>query len=728
MFETYQTFRKQLLEKLKVEHPELNYRHKLKIISDLWKKEQSKNNRTLTPEMMIEMVRTKPPTTQTSNLLKFGIYSLDADAVNHTIIEGEWFVFGLLTEMFKYDYPDSLCIHIIQKILFSSKVYECKTIEGLNIGELCVKYYKAATLLFIIEKAPQTWLIDNVYQTKDKSFLSCMLHLLCENLKSSELKEKTLKLLSQCISRGVDPNTELFHPLGQVSLHNFYEGDPVYDYIINNAIPPSRARKLVRYTGIVDGGFDFRLRANVKPRNVGYSNFVGETLFSMMYSHGEIYENSVFCSALINTNKIDMRTILCTGSVITSYLRMFIDYDFRNRVEDGFKAFYNSPTYMFYIHSSGYPIDELFDKIKTYWSGFMMTRETLQPVILDIFERSLVCPTENIVKKFLTNTTFMDRLKSIWEESQGNGLEDILKREGRHFLDTGLAHLVVHPLALDKLFGITFRDDYNWKTSFTADELRSLANNIKALEWSRYLEPPHRDLEIKNECFLHNSDPVSESWGRVPVFVSEDGYVFSIEEIDFLMKKMENPFNRRRFSDKDENSLYSLLGHRNRLWFLIDNLVVFETISKNVAPTTDLLVELIDEFIDKCPFFIYGGIRLRTVHQNLNNMEKMHLIYVILMSGPNTIIPQTEDILRELCVPFQTKNDCIPTELINTHYGMEILMELKGEDVRRVKQSLLVWILQNLEETYMNDMMEKFNGRVGSLVAVMEFIMKLVDQ
>lgn len=226
-----------------------------------------------------------------------------------------------------------------------------------------------------------------------------------------------------------------------------------------------------------------------------------------------------------------------------------------------------------------------------------------------------------------------------------------------------------------------------------------------------------------NETYFSSSDDIDL---RSPgTFVSDDGYVFCRDELEYLLQTGVNPFNRREFSEREMTRLSNMVGILTDYWFMFDlSAQRYKWIFSPDEELKDVDYErLIDAFFDRNDLFTYSG-RISDVMTNLENNTMCVISFTGLIMGVGTIMTmQSPDFSIDQCVSFaRGREDPYDIEDINTYYG--IIFNHLGEKTP-LRKNFLQWIFLILDTT--EKLSEGYlNARLLSLSLIIQILKIMV--
>jgi hypothetical protein len=396
---------------------------------------------------------------------------------------------------------------------------------------------------------------------------------------------------------------------------------------------------------------------------------------------------------------------------------MMLRGKFRYIVENGFYGFNQTPPYMFYVSSAGYPLNMIMNLVCTHWDGLLYTMTGVPNVYEALFRKGFIRPSQTNLQKFMLNETFVKNV--LTRESVKNPDWKVWMRGMGSPINTPLARLILTTPLLERV-----RDTPHWRSEMTFDHLIQIGEaHIK----SAILPYLHPSPTPRNEWFINGMD-VREYIGTYPLLITDDNFAFCEDDFEYLIEKRSNPFNRKPLTDSDLRNVCKLKYICDEWWYSIGFPFSLSEIQSSVSPSVKLLTEQIDRFLDKSPYFVYTD-RLSDLIGNLDSVEKVSATYLCLLSTPSLVVTDT-DVFSQLCIPFKCFNDCLQTENVNFFYGTRISQGMEGDtllDVSRI--NLLCWMLNVLETTAVYESIDKLNGRVFSLYTVLKnFVKRITSQ
>lgn len=722
MIENYQQFRRSQLAELREANPGLSYRQILKIISEKWNSIKMANNTVATPEEMMAYI-SSPFSITFVRRVKYTIDSVGKEEFLKMEFEGDNLFIQFMRKAVNC-WPDRHIFGLLNSLVSVDEFFEIRDkAHSANTLDICIALDRPPLVLHILSRSP-SWVFRNLGHSADRSMIGCLLNCLCKNYNNRELQTQVTDILRKLIHGGVNPNTDLADAV-QENKHvvALYFLDPVFKQL--NETLKEESEKIdafIKYVGAKDLGKEFRERMKTTPEEITShtksESFVGETLFSVFYEHARDHRCTSLCDQLLKNNVVNMNTVFIPRRLgfPQTYLAVLLKKKLRMKLDHGFTAFMHTPSYMLYLPSSGFPLEVLFKNIRTTWDGKLATLTTVSPVISSIFERFLLRICKQDLEKFTSNEKVIKTAIDTYSQIPTNEpvYRHVMNIFPETFTSTCLAKMLLTPPFLSKIAeGLKAG---NWKQVLTRETMTEIC--------SQHPLPNTEidDSKIANEWFIYNGSSVKERHPSLPIFVSEDNYAFSVDELGYLLDKMENPFNRRKFTDQEIERIGNLYELFDEWWFLYPHVDLGLRV-EDLKISVNKLAEKIDEMIDRCPFFVYGE-RLSPYVHRFNSMERISSVYLSLLTGPMLLNIGADNMFINSCVNFQIQDvDHSSVEEINIFYGILLsrcVSEPRSCDVHETLINLLSWILCVLENTYENSSQDFFNGRVFTLYVLID--------
>lgn len=715
MCDNYQRFRSIQLENLKTQCPNLTYRQKLKIISELWKEEKIKQDQdVISPMELVNYVSQPFYGDESLRKVKQSLESVSSDNLLKSMTGDHYLFMDLMCWIIR-NYPEKFVIQVLQRFIYDPSIYEM-TYQSLSLVELCVLYEKEDVLFFLLTKASSEWVDIHIFKSKDFSMLSCLFHTLLRKVDQCSLKEEIVNWVRKALFRGTDPNLELSPPLVTGTMDIWYMGCPVYEALYKGGCQADHVKKFVKFSCLEDPSRAFRERsrgAPPPPRSDGFSGVRGDTLFSVFYRIGKDYKSKVLVRKLIESKNLNWSIVFLNNKVVKTecYLTMMSRGDTREILEEGFLAYFKTPPYMYYVSSAGTPLKNFHEFISHHWAGQLCTLPNIPPVLFDMFSRGFLPPTKKAMDVISMNPDMVKRILSILES---RGVWRNWIQHSPTVLNTCFSKLLLTPPGLQFIL-----ETPEWKSSLTKSFMASLAEIFIDENIQPHLEI---EMEFANEWFI-NGDTVKDFVGKIPLFITDDNFAFCQEDMEYLLENPLNPYTRKEFNLNETLRL----EYMNRLyvdwWFLIDHSPKIEDMKSLTELKISYLTEKIDEYFEANPYFVYGE-RLSSIVSKFDSMEKIHATYLCLLSTPTILSFDVTNPLLSACVPFRSSEDCFPVEMVNIYYGMKIIVNPSENTLTKMLTDFLSWVLCILECTSRSETNEKLNGRIFSLYIILTSFVK----
>jgi hypothetical protein len=412
----------------------------------------------------------------------------------------------------------------------------------------------------------------------------------------------------------------------------------------------------------------------------GSVRFVGDTVYGFLLQNLCNLKLKNFTLTLLETGLVNLSTIIQPYSLSLdthmTYLEAALRFSpvlFRNQVSCAIYRHTPKPLLL----RCGVFKEVATDILKTNWRGLVFFNTCPRNILHLMLEDGFVEPSEDLFHSKLLMTP-----------------------HGRRSLQTSLE---------------TFRETPTVKTLLKPDRERvvGLLRGAGFRDMSRY----------HNDSYFSNSDEVNVE--SPDVFVSEDGYVFCRDELEYLLRARTNPFNRREFSENEIERMKTMEEVFATYWYLFD--MGGRKYRWLTSPADDIseteLVKLIDGMFEKNDLFSYG-VRISNAVEALKNNALTLMGYTGLMMGVGTILSMTSpDITIEQCISFaRGKEDPYDIEEINTYYGI-IFNHL--HEATNLRKSFLQWVFLVLETTEKFSSSHVMTSRLLSLTLFIQMTMNI---
>jgi hypothetical protein len=709
MCDQYQKFRSLQLEILKSHSPPLTYRQKLKIISERWQEEKEARDREILPPSELIKYVSEHQREESLRLVKASIEHESESFWLDNTHEGDVMFMALMSGLIR-NYPEKFVIQILQKFIYDPRLF-IMSLHSLTLVEMSILYGQEEVLFFLLTRSPPGWVDTHIFKSEDTSMLSCLYYVLLQKADQVPLKEELIHWIRKGLSRGVDPNLELSSPRANTPLDIWYMGCPVYDTLYREGDPPVHVKNFVRFTGLRDVGKGFRDRSRhlPPPPRSDHSGVSGDTLFSVFHRVARDQKSKALIKKLIESKTLQWNLIFLNNKICKTecYLNMLWRGRIRDIIDEGFLAYFKTPTYMLYISSAGPPLQKIYDFVSQKWLIQICTIQNLPPVISDLYCNGFIPPTKKNIEFLSMKPLLVNRILSIIE-SRG-GWRTWLRKISSP-LHTCFSRVIITPPGLSMI-----SEDPHWRVNFTPSLVERLVESFREEHIQPYIDV---QMEFTNEWFV-NGDDVKDYVGKLPLFYTDDNFAFCQEDMNYLLKNPLNPFTRRELSLGETLRL----GYINRMyedwWLILDSPLKMDELRKFGELKVTYLTEKIDEYFESNPFLVYGE-RLSIYVSKLDSIQKIHATYLTLLSNPSILAGDIMDPLSQACIPFRSPDDCFQVEMVNIFYGMDLVSP--PEDQNGSSQMLirfLAWVLCVLESTASNESLEKLNGRIFSLYIIM---------
>jgi hypothetical protein len=230
-----------------------------------------------------------------------------------------------------------------------------------------------------------------------------------------------------------------------------------------------------------------------------------------------------------------------------------------------------------------------------------------------------------------------------------------------------------------------------------------------------------RDLPVyHNDAYFSTCEAVGMD--SPYIFISDDGYIFCRNELEYLLETRLNPFNRREFSENEIARMQTMRDMFGTYWYLFDlTSGKYSWLSSPAAEVSDMdFVAFIDGMLDRSDMFSYG-CRVMDIVDRLKNNTLTILGFTGLVMGLGTIMTiNPHEIMFEQCTSFaRGKEDPYDIEEINTYYGIIFNHMSEEADLRR---SFLQWVFLVLETTSRFSPSHALTSRLLSLTLFIQMI------
>lgn len=755
MSKEYQDFRVKTLETLDREFPSGTYRQKMKMVAEKWKQYKITSLTPLSQEEIINDILLTSPTDETVKKLKHTIESMTESEFAKLTHEGDPLLLTIIENLFNITNNGDRKVHmLIHKYINRDEMYNMRTKEGLDILDLCILYSRHDVIYKILLDAPILWLHENVYNSKNQSRTSCLYGLLFINFDYIEHRQTVIDILRNSIKDGLNPNLEIGDCIIGKDVRDVYkEGDDVFNYLLKTKVPHSVYSKFINYVGISDVGKPYRERMFkiMRTRKPSYINrkqptdvirYVGETIFSVYLDKANNYRHRNYCESLFEMNVVDLKTVFVRNGRSTScYQNLLFEKNVKTIANVGCMVMTRTPAYFFFVPSAMRPLEVFIRSISTSWEFFIYSKTSIMVLVESMFKKFLVPPDTSILRKLVLHPKFSSHILDLYTKVGSNVSEYILNTNPeKEIINTVLAKLILRPYCIDKIMTeIKAGNVSDWKRGFTKDYFKQIVTRhyqeaiVDEFDKRVVKNPP------MNDWFLL-SDEETGTYSRDGnlVFVTGDNYLFRVDELAFILEKSQNPFNRKEFTMDEVLEIQKMLNVYYEWWFVypitpvisgpvprldynIDNLNPDELEIIRLGATNDLLIGLIDDYLEASPLFYYGE-KLRTHVDKLHPPEKILNAYLILLNNPSVLIGENDIGLLTSCIGFQRDNyDHSSIEEINIYYGLKFAQFSNDKNTtsdllrKRILNSLLSWIYLILDSTDYHSNNDRLNGRLISL-------------
>ena len=759
MSDDYQQFRRRTLDELKVEHPEMNYQQKLRLISEKWSQLKITQMTTVTANEIVQHMSSPKAVPNFYRRLKYTIDTMTESEFMKLTVERENLLLKFLDHRLRTDegtHELKITQMIVRKFVGIEKFYDLKLSEEevpLTILDLVVYHQRKDIIHILLFSAPEKWIYRNLYTPESRSRASCVFGLLFLNLNDKELRPWIMEFLRQSMKSGLDPNLEIGDVIcGVMKSFNYNDsGDEVYGYFWSNNIPHSTYKHFVNYCGVNDVGASYREYLNkYKASKEGESvnndldntEYVGQTIFSVYLYNSETQRHRTFCESLLNMDLINLKTVVVVDEVPTSYQSMLFECPAANpklTVNAGFVVLSRTPTYFLYIKSAGDPVQKFMDSMKTPWEVLVYSKTFIWQGLRGLIHRHLILPDKELMKKLVVSEELSNEIKGFYskEDKEYKCFGSRLVNEHSSPLTTCLAKLLLMDVSLEKIVvELRAGNITEWSEGFTKEFIEMLIDR-KTGELNEYYGEegssalPSTSPPV-NESFILSGGPTTQvQEAQTTLFLTEDNFLFQLDEFEYLLEKGENPFNRRALTFKETEELEYKLDTFGDWWFLYPQIYLTTTIYGKNEPMEDRLVSLIDNMIDQSPFFVYGD-RLRDHVDKLKQSQGViHGCYMLLFSGPDIITNMGMDEgLNSSMISFQPKpNDHLIIDEINVFFGLKFAYYMneqntEGEGGDSLLKLLLLYIYLILTATEFYETNARLQGRIISLYFVIAGFIK----
>lgn len=756
MSKEYNEFRVKTLESIEAEFPSANFRQKMKMVAEKWKQYRISSLTTLSQEEIASMVLIPNPSEETFKKLKHTIDTMTESEFAKLNHKGDPLLLVILENLFANSNNGDRRVHmLVHKYIERDEMYAMKTKEGLDILDLCIIYARHDVILKILSVAPTVWLHENVYNSKNQSRTSCLYGLLFINFDYIEHRQSVIDLIRNSIKDGLNPNLEIGDCVVGKDVKEVYKDrDEVFNYLLKTRVQPNVYSKFINYVGVNDIGKAYRERIAkiMKVKNPSFANrkqttdctrYVGETIFSVYLDKANNYRHRNYCESLFEMNVIDLKTVFVKNGKPSCYQNLLFEKNVKTIANVGHTVMIRTPTYFFYVPSAGRPLEVFIRSISTSWEFFIYSKTSIMILIEQLFKRFLVPPDTSILRKLVLHPKFSSRLLEMYTAVGASVSEYIFKTfPEAELLNTALAKLIIQPGYIDKVMTEIKAGNVNdWKAGFTKEYLKSAMDRFYSeIIVGEFDKRETRDKPMNDWFMISDEETAGYPRDGNLVFVSEDNYLFRIDELAFILEKSQNPFNRREFTMNEVLEIQRMLNKYYEWWFIypiapaitgpVARLCTLESETltpeqleiKKLEVLNEILIGLIDEYLEASPLFYYGE-KLRSHVDKLHPPEKIMNAYLILLNNPSVLIGENDIGLLTSCIGFQRDHyDHSSIEEINIYYGLKFAQFSNEKNnsppelfSRRILNSLLSWIYLILDSTDYHSNNDRLNGRLISL-------------
>jgi hypothetical protein len=621
-------------------------------------------------------------------------------------------------------------MYIIERFNPCKGFYNLRVFNNLDVLDILIRLSQTELLLKLLPKAPVEWISQSIFQSSDRSRLSCLFTVLYQKVRYRDHRSGILEFVKKAISSGIDPNLELSNPIYPDSVEYHYVDDPVYQAMKEN-VSIDKFDFFVRYVGVRDLGRDFRFRTTSLAKDIPIESFTGETLFSVYYEYCRDRYHKRFRSFLVQRGLIDPKTILysVTHERPMSYLTMIFENSTRDIIVDGTPMFRNTPKYMLYVPSAGAPLNTFLRRIETTWDVFMFNTSNCYPYLKEIFQLCLARPREEIFNKLRMNTQCFEDAISCIKTIEENQPPYLLLLKSDQPSRNGLAKLLITDFCLEKICTELNAGNYHsWEVGFTPEVFQvACERQFETIRYETVLPP---NTPVNNEWYISDGERVDLERYSTTSFITSDSYCFRYQELENLLENKLNPFTRQPFSDEDLENMYQINKLYNEWWILFPDSHKINSIDSahlNQKQINMFFAKRIDDLIDRCPFFIYGE-RLTPLLPKFQTVDVVHACYLYLLTNPEELMIELNDGFINNSIGFQYfPVDHSSIEEINIYYSSlfsKSIARIEQRDLELELGYLLTWALNIIESTMVHESVERFHGRLFTVNTLLNRVLK----
>lgn len=677
MTSEYQTFRKRILEDLTRDDPQLKYRDKMMVVTREWKEHrESRLLQSLTPQEMV--------TLPFSYDMKRRLQATELQITPEILC-----LLGKLMQAKEHD--------LIRKKF--KHLYKCKEFHDLKFNEvdlwdILIMNSGGSLILDILEQhVTQKRMKEIVSQLKREDRLGSFMNILVSVLYDKpDLRQRLITLVVKLVYQGMSPNTEFQCGDYTASLPSSHE-----DRHLN-----AFEGKPIRYAGTTITDVEY-IRRN--PAIRGSVRFVGDTVFGFLLQNVCNVKIKNFIVMLLETGLVNLASVVQPYSLSLNtymdYLTMafrFVPEMFRNQVCCA--IYKNTPKYVLLRSRRSEQFREMArEMLKTNWRGFVLFNNNPRNILHMMLEDGLIDPTDNIFHSSLL-------LSPLATQSVRNSVNKVFL-EGKtreRFYECVSEERYENTIMTSLMYTVT--NNPNLHREAVTEMLR---------EYGFRKFPQYH-----NDSYFSTSDDVCIS--DADVFVSEDGYVFCRDELEYLLNTKTNPFNRRDLSDGEVDRLKKMTSILDNFWYMFDRSGrKYKWLTYPYDPYPDEgFARLIDGMFEKNDLFTYGA-RIMDIMEHLNNPVMCILGFTGLVMGVGTVMSMSSsEFTVDQCVSFaRCKEDSSDIEDINTFYGIMMNHHHSGDNIRK---NFLQWVFLILETTDKFSSSHIMSARLLSLTLMIQMI------
>lgn len=677
MTSEYQTFRKRVIEDLTRDEPQMRYRDKMLVVTREWKEHrETQTLQPLSPEEMAGLFLTP----NVKRRLK---------ATDIGIIPESLCILGKLIQSKDHD-----IISRKFRNLYKCREFHDLVFNGMDLWDILILNSGGSVLLEIFEKhLSQNRLKDIVSQLRrEKRLGSCLNILVALLYEKPDLRQRIITLIAKLVYQGVSPNTEFQCGEYTASLPTLQE-----DRHLNLFDD-----KPIRYVGTTIMDTEYIRRYPVIRGSV---RFVGDTVFGFLLQNVCNAKIKNFILMLVETGLVNLATVAQPYSLSLNtymdYMTMtcrFVPEMFRNQICCA--IYKHTPKYVLLrSRRTGHFREMAAEMLRTNWRGMVLFNTCPRNILHMMLEDGLIEPSDKIFHESLLISPFA-------LQSLRNSVNAVL-REGK-------SEARVYQCISEERRGDTVLASLMYTVSNDPDMYREAVSEM--LRENGFV----RFSQYHNDTYFSTTDEVCIS--DVDIFVSEDGYVFCRDELEYLLETKINPFNRRELTGGEMERLKKMKTILENFWYMFD--MTSRRYKWLSAPHEEYpdeeFARLIDGMFERNDLFTYG-VRMTDIMEHLENHTLCVIGFTGLVMGVGTMLSVTSpEISVDQCVSFsRKKDDPYDIEDINTYYGIMFNHQTPNTSIRR---NFLQWVFLILETTEKLSPAHVMNSRLLSLTLIIQMI------